>query len=298
MEGELWDGLYSLVMAEASRRGRRPRVQHSDARIVLVFLWAALHDRPVSWACDRRHWPAEHRWPLPSAPTMSRRMRSVGTLLLLEGLLQSLRSSESGLCRRMDSKPLPVGGFSKARDARRGHATGGMAKGYKLYCVWGRGPTPDLWRIDPLNRPDAAIAGELIPRLEGTGYLLADAVHEGNPLAQQAGALGFQLVSPRRKPGRGLGHHPCGSWRLRSIELTEGPSPFGRSLCRDRGLIEREYGHLTSFACGLHPLPAWVRRPHRVAAWVAAKLLINAMRILRKRGQMPKRLRPTAPPAA
>ncbi|MCY2930121.1 MAG: hypothetical protein NTV86_11635 [Planctomycetota bacterium] len=42
--------------------------------------------------------------------------------------------------------------------------------------------------------------------------------------------------------------------------------------------IERSYGNLTSFAGGLGPLPAWVRRPHRVATWVAAKLSLDYTR--------------------
>lgn len=290
MEGELWKGLYHLVLDEASRHPRRARVRYTDPVIVLVHLWAVLHDRPVSWACDLKNWPDDHPWEqLPSDATMSRRMRTVSAQLLLEQVQASLRRDQSCLCRRMDSKPLPVGGFSKDREAKRGYATGTLARGYKLYCIWGRGIVPDLWRVDPLNRADVAIAGDLVERLEGTGYLLADATHEGNPLAERAGRRGFQLVSPRRNPGTGLGWHRTSAWRLRSIELTEGPGQFGANLYREREAIEREYGQMTCFACGLHPLPSWVRGPRRVAAWVAGKLLINAMRIRRNKDLLPTR---------
>ena len=53
---------------------------------------------------------------------------------------------------------------------------------------------------------------------------------------------------------------------------------MGQDLLRMRTGIERSYGNLTSFAGGLGPLPAWVRRPHRVATWVAAKLILDYTR--------------------
>ncbi|MDZ4683462.1 MAG: hypothetical protein SH850_00140 [Planctomycetaceae bacterium] len=52
--------------------------------------------------------------------------------------------------------------------------------------------------------------------------------------------------------------------------------------CRGRCRIELAWGQATSFGGGLVPLPAWVRRHHRVRTWVWAKLLINAVRILHK----------------
>jgi hypothetical protein len=285
MEGELWKGLYALVTVEAVHFPRHSGQQYSPAQIVLVLLWAALHDRPVSWACQRCHWPKDLLWDrLPSPATMSRRLRGFSTAQLITDLLAALRDSQPSLCRHMDSKPLPVGGFSKDRDARRGYATGTMARGYKLYCIWGRSVVPDVWSLAPLNCADASLAAELIERLEGGGYLLADATHEGNPLSERAGRLGFQLVSPRRRPNTPLGRGPQSIYRLRSVELLEGPGGFGRSLYREREAIERRYGQLTCFGGGLQPLPSWVRRPHRVAAWVACKLLINAVHVLQNKG--------------
>src|SRR5262245_12036594 len=35
---------------------------------------------------------------------------------------------------------------------------------------------------------------------------------------------------------------------------------------------------------GLGPLPAWVRRHHRVHRWVWAKLIINGVRVVEKHG--------------
>ena len=92
-------------------------------------------------------------------------------------------------------------------------------------------------------------------------------------------------MAPRRKPQTNLGHNQHHSGRLRSIEMLEWPvqlgaaaSPFARELYALRGQIERDYGNLCGFGGGLQPLPSWVRTPHRVALWVAGKLVINALR--------------------
>jgi hypothetical protein len=51
-------------------------------------------------------------------------------------------------------------------------------------------------------------------------------------------------------------------------------------MLAQRRAIERYFGHATIFGGGLAPLPAWVRRHHRVKRWLWAKLLINAVRIM------------------
>ena len=87
MEGELFQQLYPLVEEEAKLRGRPKRVWFTDARIVLVYFWAVLHDRPVAWACNRCHWPAPwNQTPLPSGPTMSRRLRRPSCWALISGV--------------------------------------------------------------------------------------------------------------------------------------------------------------------------------------------------------------------
>ena len=287
MEDELWRKLYPLVEAEAKRKICRKRCQYSDATIVRVFFWAVLHDRPVSWACRSEHWPPTYRWmQLPSQPTMSLRLRTLSVAHLIMAVYQRLqqvphlsRRSLPPLCRCIDSKPLVVGGFSKDKDARRGYATGGMARGYKLFTIWGKAVVPDAFALGPLNQADCDGAAKLVSSLQGCGYLLADAVHDVNALHALYSQRGFQLVSPRHKPGTNLGHRSHAPGRLRSLEMLEGPSPFGRSLYPLRGQIERHYGQWTSFGGGLQPLPSWVRHPRRVAQWVLGKLILNGLRI-------------------
>ena len=55
MERELWNILAALLTDLATLRGR-DQFKHPTTRIVRVYLWAVLHDRPVYWACDKRHW--------------------------------------------------------------------------------------------------------------------------------------------------------------------------------------------------------------------------------------------------
>lgn len=306
MEGELWEVLYRITSDEGSRRPPAKRVKHSDATIVLVLLWAALHDRPVCWACRADAWagcPAAQRpATLPSAATMSRRLRTVGTLQLLEQVLGRLAAlATPALARRVDGKPLPVGGRSGDRDARWGQAADHKARGYKLFLAWGGGVVPDAWTLGAMNAAEPQVAArELVPQLAGAGaggYLLGDGLYDSNPLHAACAAGGLQLVAPRKEPGAGLGHCRHEPARLRSIALLETPTPgdggppaaarpgaFARDLYAHRTQIERDLGQWCSFGGGLQPLPSWARTPHRVAYWSAAKLLINGVRLCRLRG--------------
>lgn len=309
MEGELWETVYRLVREEASRRPRTKRVVYGDAWVLAVFFWAAVHDRPVRWACRAQNWP-EHRrrQGLPCEGTMSVRLRTLPVLQLLAAVLDRLAALADGrgdphalsLLRVVDGKPLPVGGHSKDRDADWGKgAAGAWENGYKLFGVWrvaaNRGVVPDAWTLGPMGLPEPNVAREeLVPRLEARGrggYLGADALYDSNPLHERCAAAGLQLVAPRKRPGTGLGHGAGGHSpsRLRAIELLEDPlhAPFGRGLYALRADVERKLGNLCAFGGGLAPLPAWVRRPRRVARWVAAKLVINGVRQCKLQGLTP-----------
>ena len=190
------------------------------------------------------------------------------------------------LVRVGDSKPLTVGGFSKDHDAKRGYATGGYARGYKLLCVWDGGVIPQAMSLAPLNLDDARGLAMLLPQLAGSvGYLLADALHDHNTLHEQVRLAGLQLVTPRQKPQKGLSRGDHDPSRLRSVQLLESPdSRFGRQLYAMREQVERDLGGLCGFAGGLQPLPSWVRHPRRVTLWVIGKLLINATRVCLNKG--------------
>jgi hypothetical protein len=280
MERELWEILYRTVR-EVGQGFRQKYVQIPGWALLLTMLWAALHDRPVSWACQPKHWTSTHLRPahLPSAATLSRRIDGIALGLLWRAVEQRLRAAgpPPGLLAFLDGKPLPVGGCTKDPDARYGRAAGTMAKGYKLHTVWSTGVLPEAWEVTPLNTEEAKVADRLIPQVTGGGYLLADGNYDVNRLYDSAWLQGYQLLTPLPKapPGR----RRQSPQRLRSIELNS--RAMGRELYRCRIRIEEAFGNATSFGGGLAPLPAWIRGLDRVRTWVWAKLLINAARILR-----------------
>jgi len=279
-------GIYGRLRRTLRSLGRRRpsgRHRYTDAGILEVYLWAALHDRPVSWACDPASWPpGARRGPIPDASTVSRRMRSPALAALLERLRRRLeRTNGPSLVAIVDGKPLPIGPHSHDRQAGFGRAGNAMARGYKLHAIIDTAGSVLAWRVAPMNKDERPMARRMLRGLDHRGYLLADANYDTNTLHRVAGERGIQLLAPRypSRQGRGLGHHAHSDHRRRSIELLErSPSPFGRDLLERRVDIERFFGTLVSTPGGLAPLPAWVRTWRRVRNWVAAKLAIMAAR--------------------
>lgn len=281
MDGECWNGVYRAIWWAAKRQPRTLHVQHNDLRIVEVYLWAVKHHRPICWACRRHHWPTHLRArPLPSPATMSRRLRRTEVQRLLKAVFERLqrRLGPSGYAA-IDGKPLPIGGHSKDPDAGYGRAAAGMAKGDKLHCIWDSGGRVLAWAVAAMNISEQAVARRLIPTVAGQAcFLLADGNYDANPLHDTAGPCGIQLLTHRRyRRAKGLGHQQQSVWRMRALRmLDDGLGP----LLRIRTHIERHFGSLGNFADGLGPLPNWVRRQHRVEAWVQGKLILNTLRIL------------------
>lgn len=277
MERELWRQLYVLAMR--LDKGWSNAI-YRDSEVLVVYLWAVVHDRPTSWACHRRNW-LDQPPRLPSQPTMSRRLRRPGVQDLLSAVEAQLGGDpRRWWVQRIDGKPLPVGTHTKDRSAKLGPAGRGFAKGYKLHAIWGGGPLPSAWQVESMNAGEATVARQLVSCLPGEGYLVGDCQYDSNPLHEVARRRGYQLIAPQQQEGKALGHRRHSRNRLRSLELLR--KPFGQALFHYRDQIERDYGGLTNFAAGLAPLPSWVRRPHRVRLWVQAKLLINALRILNR----------------
>jgi hypothetical protein len=284
MERELWKSLYGMVVELGKPWGDW---KFTAADIVLVYLWAVLHDRPMNWAVDKDNWPYDLRPVcLPSQSTLSRRMRKSETQQLMtemENTFLAAVNVSTLLIKTIDGKPLTVSGVTKDIDAGYGRGAGGMQKGYKLFAIWSSGPLPLAWALGPMNKSEKTMARELIPTLPGGGYLLGDPEYDSNPLHELAEQQGHQLLTPKRQKHRGVGHRKQNPSRLRSIELMK--KSFGKSVYRFRRQIERNFGNLTSFGGGLMCLPAWVRRFTRVRNWVQAKLLINAARWFKKHPQ-------------
>lgn len=117
MERELWSVLYRLTRRLSSDRSGHV---YSVSWIVGVYLWAVIHDRPVSWACRPENWPSSWQVRLPSQSTASRRSRTAAAVELIERLRSCCwQSPHPPEVSFLDGKPLPVGGFSKDPDATR-----------------------------------------------------------------------------------------------------------------------------------------------------------------------------------
>jgi hypothetical protein len=278
--------LYRLIQS-VDATIRQKGVTSQPALIVTVLFWAAIHDRTMNWACQERNWSTTTLRParIPSPSTMSRRLGSIGVAAVLKAL--EVRPREVGmpaLVLSIDGKPLVVGGLSHDPDAGTGHGAGKIARGYKLHAVWGMRPMPEAWPVNSLDVNEAREAPDLFTRAAragAAGYVLGDNQYDSSALYDAAAGSGLRLLAARTDPEAGIskGHYQSPE-RLRAIDQMR--RPFGENLMALRGRIEGRFGNATSFAGGLGPLPAWVRRRHRVLRWVWAKLIINGVRVVAK----------------
>ena len=284
MDHELWSQLSHAMFDVARGFAKSARQTYDTHLIVRIYLWAVLHDRPVSWAVRPTSW-SSHTRPkvLPNQSTMSRRLQHEDVQQFLDKLGVGVSGPvKQTLVKVLDGKPLLVARHTCDGQATHGWDIGGKGCGYKLHAIWGCDPMPLVWSVRPLNVSERTEARALIAQLPGEGYLLADSNYDDNVLFDHAAMHRHQLITQRREPASQLGHRRHSPHRLRSIHLLEkATSPFGRQLYSQRRQIEREFGGLTCFGGGLQSLPSWVRTLRRVRLFVHAKLIINAARIRR-----------------
>jgi len=280
MEHELWR-IISRELTTLDRAYRDQPYHHSVGRILRVYLWAVLHDRPTYWACDRRNWrgscpPRE----LPDQSTMSRRLRQHDTKHMLEQLMARLDTpSTSSLVRMIDGKPLPVSKHSSDIESKFGRGAGGKDRGYKLHAIYGPTNRPVSWSVTPLNVNEHYEAKELIDDRITPGYLLGDANYDANHLFEHAGQHQVLLLARRRyRKARGVGHHKHSAYRLDAVARVSEPNDFIKQLMSQRRNVETRFANLTSFGGGLTCLPPWVRGLERVTLWVASKIIIRLAR--------------------
>lgn len=276
------------LIDQASPHRRRKRQQFSDAVIVKVFFFSTCWDRPVSWACEEQNWHervlCDTVGTLPSQPTISRRLRTASVLQLIERVQVMLcEALGDDVVKTIDSKPLKVGNYSRDRDALRGRAAGEIARGYKLHAIC-CGKSFKFWTLTGMNSNDQVGAAMLLPKLQGWGYVTADNGYDANPVHTIAAGVNHQLVAPPRRSNAEVRDVQRNSpQRIRALDICANPlqhcglgQSFGASLRRQRDQIERNFGNATM--TGLGSPPPWVRRPHRVAAWAAAKLVQRMVR--------------------
>lgn len=278
MERELFTALMRQAATIIEGQWRPSKASYTHLEVLAVVLWAAVHDRPISWACDRANWPCyEYRRRLPSGSTVSRRSRRPEMLDILTTLIASLRvRGEGERTLIVDGRPLTIAKHHNDPDAGFGRAAGGIGAGYKLHQIVDLLGNCRAFRVESLNASEPVVARAMLEELaEGEAdVLLADAAYDCNKTYEAAGAKGVQMLAERRyKNATGVGHRRKSAWRLDALEIME-REPERLS---PRRTIESCFGTQGNCVGGLGPLPNHVRRLHRVRLWVAAKLAIDAM---------------------
>ncbi len=217
LELELWSELSQAVCAVAGRAEFNPRDTCPTALIARVYLGSVLHDRPVIWGCDPRHWTAQTRPErLPSQCTPSRRIRRPDFQAFLNLMGQHLNGrAKSNLLKVVDGKPLELPNHSSDPDVRWGRGVSRQSPGDKLQVIDSGNPMPDAFVITPLDGCEKQMCGRMLKRLKGTGYLLANAHDDCSWLFDLCHHHRRRLVCPRPKPGAGLGHRYQSPLRVR-----------------------------------------------------------------------------------
>lgn len=298
MDQEQWTIVLSAVR-RASRRVHKihqpKRLRFGDWLIVAMFLWAVAHDRPQSWACDRRHYNAifRPRKRLPSVSQFNRRVASERTRQILQLVHQELAGEMTATALSyLDGKPLRVGVASKDPDATVGHVMGGFARGYKLHAWMSEDRRIPLWCLTPLNVGEAPIARLLVQQVEQLSersLTLADGNYDAYGLHKDIQRRGGRLlVALKGEPGY-QSRHPdslrqMGQGRRELIQLQHRQPQLVRMVYRQRTNAEGILGNLCGYGGGLTGLPPWVRRLERVRRWVGGKITLYHARLqVRKR---------------
>lgn len=277
MERELFTLIIEALNALPDARQCPAKSRYSHRQVLAVAFWAALHDRPISWATQRRNWPFHDRTRvLPSNATMSRRLRDPAIHRIIDRLIKSLWvRGDVPRTLILDGRSLVVATHSCDMNATFGYGAGGKRRGYKLHAIVDLLGNCVVHRVEPLNVSEQVVAREMIASLEhrAADILLADGMYDVNKLYEMAGARGIQMLAERRyKKAKGIGHHRHSVHRVRGLKIMkEEPDLLGA-----RRFIESCFGTQGNQAGGLGPLPNHVRGLGRVRRWVGLEMLIDA----------------------
>jgi hypothetical protein len=309
MDREIWKAVMDSVRRACKRvgpgKGPGRRVSFPHRLIVAMYLWAAWHDRCLSWACDRAHYGTlfRPRRKLPSVSQFTRRVNGDACRRVLQLVHDDLaaRGVAFGPLGYLDGKPLTVGPAGKDPDAARGHVTGGFAKGYKLHAYVNENRRVVVWSVMPLNVDEKVVAAEMLPHLRRAlppaacgpdALTLADSNYDSAPLykaaARQAGGGGappplFAPLKGQRRVGP-QGHHPVtlrqmGPERREAVAAWHDHPGVAGYVMKWRNNIEGVFSVLTCTG-NLGHLPTFVRRLARVRRWAGAKIILYHARLL------------------
>lgn len=219
MERELFTALMRQAATIIEGQWRPSKASYTHLEVLAVVLWAAVHDRPISWACDRANWPChEYRRRLPSGSTVRRRSRRPEMLDILTTLIASLRvRGEGERTLIVDGRPLTIAKHHNDPDAGFGRAAGGIGAGYKLHQIVDLLGNCRAFRVESLNASEPVVARAMLEELaEGEAdVLLADAAYDCNKTYEAAGAKGCRCwpsVDIRTPRASAIGATAPGVW--------------------------------------------------------------------------------------
>lgn len=183
----------------------------------------------------------------------------------------------------VDGKPLLVSPVSGDPDARCGHITGGLGRGYKLHAMVTEDKRIVVWSVTALNVHETHVAEEMcshLPRQLPDALILGDGNYDAADLHKRVARTGARLVVPLR----GMATHPVtlrqmGAARREHVEATSEHPDLVKYILKGRSAIERTFSMLTCYGGGLGPLPSWVRRLERVKRWVGCKIALFHARL-------------------
>ena len=284
MDQRIWRIVTNVIVRinrKLARVGRRP--QYSDVLIVRMFLWAVWHDRPMVWACDRRHYGSLFRpRRLPSVSQFSRRLRTPRVQRMIQAVNDQLTERDTpATVGFFDGKALPVSRNTRDKDAKKGYADGSFRRGYKLHAWATEDGRIPRFCVKAMNAGEPNTARELTDRIPAGCLVLADANYDSAKLYKSVADRGAYLLTPlkgRAKSAQQLRYMPVA--RRWAIELWETQPKRCKEALFYRYEIERIFSAVTGYGGGLSPLPSWVRRLSRVRRWVAAKLVLYHARLL------------------
>jgi IS5 family transposase len=257
---------------------------YSDLLVLRMWLWAVMHDRPLSWACRRDSYGSAFRpRRLPSVSRFSRRLRTMRFLrsrVLLHRVLVAHGRGEA--LSFLDGKALAVGECTTDPDARDGVVTTGrFRKGYKLHARANAAGIIEEYRVTPLNAGEAKVARGLVRGVPAGGVVLADANYDARKLYAAIERRRASFLAPVKGVARAkstLRRMP--ESRRQAVRLWQQRRPLAERAMSARSGVERVFAHLCGFGGGLGPLPAWVRRLGRVRLWLDAKIAVYHARLI------------------
>lgn len=146
MDLEIWKAIVS-VAAAADRDvlrecGRLKEARFTNRLIALMYCWSVWHDRPLSWACDRRHYgPLFRPRKLPSVSQFCKRVKDDPRVCRTLGVMQTrlCAGQTPSVLSCFDGKLLPVAMHSRDPDATKVRANAGVHAG--LSTARACGPT-------------------------------------------------------------------------------------------------------------------------------------------------------------